>query len=97
MFIRVETEALFAAAASLRATLSLMGDWDREKSSLLGAAPAAGHRVMSGGIEQFCNEWDYGFGHIAGDLSELADALEVTAQAYADTDGAIADAAGGAE
>ena len=95
MTLRVEPESLIEAASSLRATLSFVGDWNRSKTGLTATAPAAGHAVMADSIEQFCNEWGYGFGNIADELEEIAQALETAAPAYLDTVQAIANASGG--
>ncbi len=78
----------------MRETLTFVGDWNRQKSDLIASAPQAGHPTMSDAIEQFCREWDYGFGRIADDLEEIATALEAAAAAYLETDQAVADASG---
>lgn len=97
MTFRVTPESLFEAASAVRATLPIVGDWGRAKLDLVAAAPAAGHPAMADAIDQFCGEWDYGFGHIADDLEEIARALEIAAITYSDTDGAIAAASGAGE
>jgi len=95
MDLRVDPESLFEAAAGLRATLSFVGDWNRSKTGLTAAAPAAGHAVMADAIEQFCDEWGYGFDNIADELEEIAQALVTAATAYLDTEQAISNASGG--
>lgn len=95
MSLRVEPESLIDAAGALRAALSFLGDWNRSKVALTSAAPSAGHSTMEDAIERFCDEWGYGFGNIADELAEIAQALEVAATAYVETEEAIADASGG--
>ena len=97
MTFRVTPESLFEAASAVRATLPMVGDWGRVKAELSAAAPAAGHPVLADAIDQFCREWDYGFGHIADDLEEIARALEVAAATYSETDNAIAATSGAGE
>lgn len=94
MGVRVDPESLFEAAGALRATLSFVGDWNRSKTGLTATAPAAGNTVMADAIEQFCDEWGYGFGNIADELEEIAQALVTAATAYVDTEQAIANASG---
>ena len=94
MQLRVDLESLVETATAVRGTLVFVGDWNRQRADLVAAAPQAGHPTMADAIDQFCREWDYGFGHIADDLEEIAKALETAAAAYRGTEGAIADAAG---
>ena len=95
MQFRVRPGSLVDTAGALRETLGFVGDWNRHKTDLSASAPQAGHPTMADAIEQFCREWDYGFGHIADDLEEIARALEAAAAAYQETDQAVADASGG--
>ncbi len=91
----VQLDTLGSAAAHLRGTLTIVGDWDRRKADLAAAAPSAGHEIMTSAVTGFCDEWSYGFGHLAEDIETLASALEQAHAAYTQTECALTDAMGG--
>ena len=97
MYYMVDPESLVETAMALRDVCGFVGDWNRHKADLVASAPHAGHPTMSEAIDQFCREWDYGFGHIADGLEEIARALEAAAIAYEETDRAVAVASGAGE
>jgi hypothetical protein len=91
----VQLDDLAAAAATLRGSLEVVGGWNARSGELSAMAGRAGHRAVVDAIRQFCDEWGYGFGHLAGDIEGIAGALEQAGQIYGATDRQIADAAGG--
>lgn len=91
----VETEALSAASSDLRGALTVVADWNARKDLLSAMAESAGHRSMIDAIRQFCDEWNYGFGHLADDIEALAATLELAEQIYSETEQQIVAASDG--
>jgi hypothetical protein len=47
---------------------------------------AFGHEGLGDAVAEFCERWDIGVGHLAGDAAEVGDRLRVTAATYEQAD-----------
>ena len=85
----VDIDALAATATALEQLRTVMSEWDQRKPQLAGAADRAGHGTVADAIQQFCDEWDHGFGLLADDIENLITALDHAAATYTDTEAGI--------
>ena len=85
----VDLAVLSGAIDRLRATHSIVGDWESRKGAMTSAAPSAGHPTMEDAINQFCDEWSYGFDHLGSHIEQLVVALGQAAVGYSETEDVI--------
>lgn len=94
MTLRVDTEAIDAAATSLGTTAGTLGDLAGDIAGHAGAASAAaGHPHVTTGASEFGEYWGAGLGALAIALAELATQFGDAAAAYAEQDQVLANGA----
>jgi hypothetical protein len=80
----VDLSAMHAAIEGIQQTLdavsvSAVKDIDPPPDSF-------GHEGLGDAVAEFCERWDLGVGHLAGDAAEVGDRLRVTAATYEQAD-----------
>jgi uncharacterized protein YukE len=94
MTLRVDTEAIDAAAASLGAITGALADQaDDAAQHASAAAAASGHPHVLTGATDFGDYWGAGLGALAIALGELATQFGDAAAAYAEQDRVLASGA----
>ncbi|QDW62543.1 hypothetical protein EQW78_12565 [Oerskovia turbata] len=94
MTLRVDTEAIDAAAASLGTIAVTLADRADDTAQHSGAAAAAGgHAHVVTGATDFGDYWGAGLGALAIALGELATQFGDAAAAYAEEDRVLASGA----
>ncbi|MFE4466644.1 hypothetical protein ACFRCR_16145 [Oerskovia sp. NPDC056781] len=94
MTLRVDTEAIDAAAISLGTTAGTLGDLAGDIAQQAAAASAAGgHPHVATGASEFGDYWGAGLGALAVALGELATQFGDAAAAYAEQDQVLANGA----